>query len=596
MTLVRFKNAVARAPYFRIMTKYLLVLVLLTSVTCRAEEQGNAFDRAAEAASLAKMKDAARLYAEASETDADPVRRAKAGIKAANMEWRMFEQYDSAKARLERVAAGEHEAFDARLELGRVAMARKDVAAARKHVNEAIAIAKTNRERTLGKQALARLAVDSKDTAQLPAAVELLREVIAAQGPRLQSTRLLLKAALMTGNGAAAMEAIDGYYHVSKFKRPPNAIEAAHTALARVLPSWHGTEPERAAIAQGLEGMRFFEEAALISPTPMPYAAAIKRIEELTTAYYRKLAAEDADEDDLRDGVKRELKALGSKDDLARKYGTYYIIGKTGGSVDLHYGHVVGDRALPVEQYGRKASLRFVELDSMVSNGYGTWFTDDAGGDGGWATDKEIYQVRPAYANGPLADWQFFADEEVRARKDKEMAEETARDGERASRRAIGEFPGLTRRLKRQYLDRLMAELRAKGLEGDALRDAFLARVENDEFESSILLHEGRHAIDKLSKKKFKAWELEYRAKLSEIALAHAPRAALESVLNNTIGGDSPHGKANALLAEGLVAWMKANAKAIDELDAAQPLLPQADKLTDEQIRVMVRSLDPLAK
>lgn len=579
------------------MTKFIAVLTLLTALACKAEEQGSAFDRATEASYLAKLKEAARLYAEAASTETDPVRRAKAEMKAANLEWRMMRNFDSARARLQRVAAGQHEAFEAKLELARIAVEQKDFATARAHVREALAMAKTRRERTLGTIAMARIDVETKTAT--PQTVESLRAVVAEQGPRLDTARLLMKAALLTGNGAAAMEAVDGYYHVSKFNGPPNAIASAHAALTRVLPSWKGTDAERPAIVQGLGGMRFFAEAALVGRDPsneiLRYAAAVERIEDLTNEYYRQLANEDADDDDLRDGVERELKPLGGKKEVAKRFGAYFIIGQTGNSVDLHYGHIAGDRNLPVAQYGRTASLRFIELDSMVSNGYGTWMTDGSGGDGGWATDKEIYQVRPAYANGPLNAWQYYVDEEIRQREDRETAEETARDRERARRRAIGEFPGLTRRLTRQYQDGVMAELRAKGLEGDALRDAFLARIEGDAFDSSIVLHEGRHAIDKLSKKKFKTWQLEYNAKLSEIALARAPRAALQSILDNTIGGDSPHGEANEKLANGLVAWMQAHKAEIAGLDPGLPMLPQVDKLTDEQIRVAVRGLDPLA-
>jgi hypothetical protein len=97
------------------------------------------------------------------------------------------------------------------------------------------------------------------------------------------------------------------------------------------------------------------------------------------------------DDDDLREGVKRER--------LGQRFGTYVNIGQTGNFVDLH-----------------------------------------------------IYQVRPAYADAAINDWQLYIDEEWRARQDKEMAEETERDRERAARRAIGEFPGLTKRLRRQYL------------------------------------------------------------------------------------------------------------------------------------------------
>ncbi|HUP60591.1 MAG TPA: hypothetical protein VNA69_09260 [Thermoanaerobaculia bacterium] len=594
------------------MTRSVLVLAFLATLSCRPAV-GDSFDRAASAAGNAKFREAAKLFAEAAASESDPVRRAKAEIRLANIEWRAMRKYDEARARLQRVASGEHEQFAARHELARLAIDRKDYAAARAEARNAMGAAKTKRERDRAAMAMAQVVIESRDTAELRGSIDSLRRVIARQGPISHAALLLLKAALLAGDGAAAMEAIDGYYHVSKFAGPPNAIAAAHAELTSLLPSWRGTDPERPAIVRGLAGVRFFEAAALVARDGAPadivaYAAAIRRLEDATNEYYRQTVLGDGDSDDLRKASERELRTLWpaisnekldrekAAAELAKRFGSYINIGRTGGFIDLHFGHVVADRTLQVEQYGRKAAMHFVELDAMVSNGLGTWISDGAGGDGGWATSTDIYQVRSQYANGPLRNYQLLFDDEVRAEEEKETAEETARDRERAKTRPIGEFPGLCKRLHRQYLDGVAAELRDRGLEGEAFRDAFLARVERDIFQYSILLHEGRHAIDKLSKEKFKAWELEYRAKLSEIALAGAPRKALESILDNTIGGDSPHGKANELLAKGLVAWMEANRAAIRGLDPSLPMLPQADKLTDEQIKAAIRSLDPMAE
>ena len=189
----------------------------------------------------------------------------------------------------------------------------------------------------------------------------------------------------------------------------------------------------------------------------------------------------------------------------------------------------------------------------------------------------------------------LVSDPAARADDEKKTAEESARDLQRERENPIQHFPGLALRLRRQYLDSVKADLESKGLAGDALRDAFLARVEHEQFTSSIVLHEGRHAIDLAAGEKHRTWELEYRAKLSGIALAPAPRESLQGVLDFDIGGDSPHGKANEKLARGLVEWMTKNRAAIAGLDATRPMLPQVDKLTDEQMRAAVRSLDPFA-
>ncbi len=46
---------------------------------------------------------------------------------------------------------------------------------------------------------------------------------------------------------------------------------------------------------------------------------------------------------------------------------------------------------------------------------------------------------------------------------------------------------------------------------------------------------------------------------------------------------------------KGVVKWMKKHSDAINGLDPERPLLPQFDLLTDDQIRELFRSMDPLA-
>ncbi len=57
----------------------------------------------------------------------------------------------------------------------------------------------------------------------------------------------------------------------------------------------------------------------------------------------------------------------------------------------------------------------------------------------------------------------------------------------------------------------------------------------------------------------------------------------------------TPHGRANLKVIRGLVAWMEAHGEEIPGLDPEEPLLPQLDLLTDEQIRAAIRSMDPMA-
>jgi hypothetical protein len=58
----------------------------------------------------------------------------------------------------------------------------------------------------------------------------------------------------------------------------------------------------------------------------------------------------------------------------------------------------------------------------------------------------------------------------------------------------------------------------------------------------------------------------------------------------------SAHGMANALVMKCLLAWLEAHAPELPALDPSRPLLPQFDRLTDDQMRAAFRSMDPWAK
>lgn len=445
----------------------------------------------------------------------------EAELRLANVEWRIDKNHDAARARLTKLGT-----FDAYLEL-----ARFDPSA----IANAERLAKTKAEQRSAKRARARILVEQGNASE---AIPLLRALMAEEGPRLRTARLLARAGVMTRDRAAMMEGVDGYY-----RGRPHLIAVAYDALR--------TASDDASLASALAGIRFFDEAALLAPRSEAarYAAMLKRMEQLADEHYRQLML-GGRTGSLEKALAKELRTMWPKLDfddavkqMEQEFGGYLLTGKTGGFQDAHIAHKIVDRTMPVEQYGRKATVRFIVLDSVVSNGFQTYRTDGKSGDGGWGTPQSIYQVRPLYADGPLVDWFRVTDPEVRAKYGKDLAE----------------------RLHLQYLDAVHAETKS--------RDAFLARVERDTFQYSILLHEGRHAIDGDD---FKVWELEYRAKLSQVALADAPRAAVASIVGDVVD-DSPHGKANAKIRE--------------QLD-----VNRLEVMTDDQIRAAFRSLDPLAR
>jgi hypothetical protein len=266
------------------------------------------------------------------------------------------------------------------------------------------------------------------------------------------------------------------------------------------------------------------------------------------------------------------------------------------------YGHSVLQAEPMVEQYGRKKVMKWIVLDSMVSTGYGNWLREttgfSVGGVGGWAIPPaEFVQIR---GDDSLYVWEAMTDPELNRRAKEKMERWTTEDEVRAKTDPCGYFRGLAARLSVRSNDRLHERLKAQGLSGVELRTAFLRERERLVNACWLVAHEGRHALDLSEKPKgFSDADLEFRAKCSEVAFAPDPLMAVGkgSIFSPDINpSGSGHGLADARIMKGLFAWMTAHATEIPALDPSRPLLPQFDRLNDEQMREAFRSMDPWAK
>src|SRR5712671_2395081 len=579
------------------------------------------FDQAENAAAGRDLGQARSLYREVAARDGvEPRRRDRAAIRAAALEWHVFADADAARALLASVRDDSSEASAAWSERARMETElARDFAAARAAARHSCRLARTLTDRETASIRAAEAAVEQArlarrdgtpppDRETLRSAIDDLRSIAAAAGPVIESSRLLLNAALLLGDQAVALQAWRWY----------------HADAAANVPAAFG---DRRALGLALAAARLFPEAELVlgeagAAGPgtaadddvrcvLVYAAALRRIDALGRAHYRAVGRGVADDRGFQDALavesqnlwnelawprdRPEYSAAAFQQELGRRFGAVISLGKTDGVFCLLFGHEVIDEQRVVEQYGHSANLRFIALDGMVSGGYLAWITHDRSGTGGWIGSDAIYQIRTMYADGPVRRWRRLTDPELRSQRDQEIEAETRRDAERVVDSPICHLRGLELRLERQAAEALRAQLLALGLAGDALRDAFLERSRADEFAASIWAHEGRHAIDKKVFGIEDSAELEFCAKTSEIALALSPRAALRPVLS-PVDGQGAHGQANRRLLAGVVAWMRTHARELDGLDAAAPLLPQLDRLTDDQLRAAFQSMDPLAQ
>jgi hypothetical protein len=283
---------------------------------------------------------------------------------------------------------------------------------------------------------------------------------------------------------------------------------------------------------------------------------------------------------------------------LRRAYGLYGQAGQTGGYASVHYGHVVQDERRTVAQYGHRAEVGFVALDNMIANGFETWLWDGRAATGGWTEPGlVIVQVRPEYTSQPLSAWTLWSGGPARQRLLERQAERAAGDAALLSRGGIAFLPGLADRLRLQLAGQIGARARQLAAGGGDLRRSFLDEYWRATFQQSMLAHEGRHAIDRVlvtGLARLDDSNLEYRAKLSELALADYPRLALLNINEPTVGGDTGHSIANARILRAFGGWIEANTARVRGFDPATPAMAQIDRLSDSQIRAVARSLDPI--
>jgi hypothetical protein len=461
------------------------------------------------------------------------------------------------------------------------------------------------------------------DQAGLARAAELIGQAGGDAAGTLSGSSLRLEIALLGGDAAAALQAWKDYFWLSDQDAPQGltgGAQAASALFAAGLAPDAGPEARlalldllvRAGFARPAE--RFAARYRLAQATaahPLWRKASAyfwerARLERAILASNRRVAR-GGGAADLASAVRAAEDALiaaaGLKGDrrlaLRQAYGLFGTVGDTGGFASVHLGHVVQHERQRIEQYGHRADVGFLVLDNMLANGYQSWLWDGAAAAGGWTEDGPvIVQVRPEYVSGPMTMWRLATDAAARRKLLDEQARQEAAERTALAGGDVAYLPALAARLRLQFADQLLARVRAGAKPGVDLRRAFLDECWRASFQQSIFVHEGRHALDRkliTGFARFNDANLEYRAKLSELALADYPRLALYNIDASTIGGGSAHDKANGWIMAEYGEWIMANGAKVKGFDPDRPAMMQIDRLSDDQIRAIARSLDPLA-
>jgi hypothetical protein len=436
----------------------------------------------------------------------------------------------------------------------------------------------------------------------------------------LDAARQGLRLGLMRHDGQAALAAWRAYFWLTDADTPQalDAFKAKAAGAFRKGAAPDGPVAEQLILTDMLIRAGFGEIAkAYATDVGLARRAGADPAWRRSQAYFRfydglqaeldarnlEMARKAGDGEALTPNVKRLLTELSGETDDAKIaeaiYRDYGLNGqwggKTGGYPSLHLGHASRDESLPVSLYGRKAAVRFVVLGNMLSNGFETWLWDGRGGAGGWAVDGVmVVQVGPPYLAIPTMAWESVGDTPARRRDQARIAADTASDIVKARAESYTYLPAMNRRLRLQVIDQVAEMARRNARPGQSPREAFLAEYLRVNVNQSIELHEGRHILDQAAKPEIGELsddDLEFRGKLAELTFGDVPKMSLMAMTNILIGG--PHGVANEKIVRALSAWAETHPDEVPGYDRALPPQPQLDKLSDEQIRGVARSLDP---
>jgi tetratricopeptide (TPR) repeat protein len=457
------------------------------------------------------------------------------------------------------------------------------------------------------------------DTRLLNKAGQLLTEVLQQMPGHPQAAKLLVGTGILKRDGRLVLTGWTAYFHFVSADSAYAYLKAPARALSTILPHWKSntlSATEREQAAQALAKSGFYEHAALLAGPSQKdiiiYAKYLQDLGTLADNYYRLIAIHAA-KDSLFErqvmalcaGVLKDLHLPAGKDSLTYekfleviqpRFGTMGFLGGTSSfnAKEICQGHIINVTRKEVLQYGYKASLTFIEIDLMTSNGFISWFSGKRFGNGGWSVNDTIYRIREAYMKEPVEAWTLVTDSTVR--------KEQLSIFEKAIANTTPDTPtllaGINIRLRINAMDSLYAALYGQGLRGSELQLQFMNALERKQEDASIFAHEGRHSIDQIyfakDFEKAPYSEREYRAKLSEIACADFPQYIFGKLVATI--GTSGHGMANRRILENALAWMGTHQPEISGYDTTLPAIKQLHLLSASQIQRCFREADPLSK
>lgn len=435
-----------------------------------------------------------------------------------------------------------------------------------------------------------------------------------------------LETAILLKQGNNALQCWKDYFLITANNFSATNLKEAYAELESVLKDWKGeplSNESNKKVILALSKSRFYpliESLNSIFPVEKSYEtdclfAFCKyriEIENHIYSFYRDVALHCDNKQIFLSGINdlnlglwntlypnKKYSEVDFRKALRDRFGTLLYF-HTKGRIHAYFaGSAVIREVKPFEQYGYKANFNFSQVDFVFGNAYDFWYINKSLRIGGWDESGENSHFRRNVLTGPIWVWNERAKSEELLNKWKsEIDKESLQDDSLARLNKLADLPGLRDRIEYRFITKTLDSLKALNLEGEKLRAAFINTLMECDNQHNYW-HEGRHNLDaNLNSSWFHNHDsYEYWAKLSQISFANLPSFELERAFYyNPKGPNNGHSAADAKIVTEYYNWMNNHKNEIKGLDSKRPILCQVDLLTEEQIRSIAKSLDPIYK
>jgi hypothetical protein len=271
---------------------------------------------------------------------------------------------------------------------------------------------------------------------------------------------------------------------------------------------------------------------------------------------------------------------------IEEKYGVFISYLTSDSYLDCYFGYVAGEVIEKVSHWGQNADEKVIIIKDMASKGFKHWYNFKQGGTGGWTSSNNAGEF--VY----IFDPRNFIDSYNWAISDKiendMLAEAKKLSPNPDEKKPLDVYysPYLLYQFAFKYLNARIDEAEKKGLKDNALKAYAINLLIDDYYEAQILAHEGQHALDLQFNDISTQAELEYRAKLSEMAYGNDQFICLNEFMQPNMGnaGD-PHGLADIQLFTDMVKYISEHKDKYLSIDTTKNILAQMINLKPEEIR-----------